>query len=257
MAVFRVEKDKNYTVIANHMYYNHQLSWKAKGILSNMLSLPEDWDYSMEGLSKLASDGVVSTRSALKELEEHGYLVIKPKKERGKIVDWIYDIYEVPRVEKSDAEKPDPEKPDPEKPDPEKPDAEKSDMENPEVEEPEVEELDLEKEGQLNTDISNTFLSSKKNKESKPSQAVFLPPTLEEVRAYCIERKNGIDPQRFLDYYTSTGWMVGRTKLYDWRAKIRTWESSERQGGKENGSIRKNESDQGKSGADINWGMEY
>ena len=248
MAVFRVEKDKNYTVIANHMYYNHQLSWKAKGILSNMLSLPEDWDYSMEGLSKLASDGVVSTRSALKELEEHGYLVIKPKKERGKIVDWIYDIYEVPRVEKSDAEKPDPEKPDPEKPD-----AEKPDMENPEVEEP-----DLEKEGQLNTDISITDISNKKDKASKPSQAVFLPPTLEEVRAYCIERKNGIDPQRFLDYYASTGWMVGRTKLYDWRAKIRTWESSERQGGKENGIIGgKNESDQGKSGADINWGMEY
>ena len=243
MAVFRVEKDKNYTVIANHMYYNHQLSWKAKGILSNMLSLPEDWDYSMEGLSKLASDGVASTRSALKELEAQGYLVIKPQKERGKIVDWIYDIYEVPLMVKPEAENPEVEEPE---------------VEIPEMEIPEMEEPDVGNQGQLNTNKSSTYPLSKKDKESKPSQdPAFIPPTLAEVRDYCKERGNSIDPQRFIDYYSATDWMIGRTRMKDWRAKIRTWENSERQGGKENGSNGKNESDQGKSGAGIiNWGME-
>ena len=52
----------------------------------------------------------------------------------------------------------------------------------------------------------------------------FVPPTVDEVRAYCQDRQNGIDPQRFIDHYTSNGWMVGRTKMKDWQAAVRTWE---------------------------------
>lgn len=55
----------------------------------------------------------------------------------------------------------------------------------------------------------------------------FSPPTLEEVAAYCSERKNGVDPQRFIDHYTSNGWMVGKNKMRDWRAAVRTWEQRE------------------------------
>ena len=52
----------------------------------------------------------------------------------------------------------------------------------------------------------------------------FIPPTVDEVRVYCQDRQNGIDPQRFIDHYTSNGWMVGRTKMKDWQAAVRTWE---------------------------------
>lgn len=58
----------------------------------------------------------------------------------------------------------------------------------------------------------------------------FVPPTLEEVQAYCIERNNNVDPQRFIDYYTSIGWMVGKNKkMKDWKASIRTWERTEKE----------------------------
>lgn len=63
-----------------------------------------------------------------------------------------------------------------------------------------------------------------KDKKEKRSKCVFTPPTLEEVQAYCKERGNRIDPQYFLDYYTSTGWMRGKVKLKDWKAAVRTWE---------------------------------
>ena len=55
----------------------------------------------------------------------------------------------------------------------------------------------------------------------------FAPPTVDEVRAYCQGRQNGVDPQRFVDYYTSNGWMVGKNKMKDWKAAVRTWEQKE------------------------------
>lgn len=60
----------------------------------------------------------------------------------------------------------------------------------------------------------------------KPSKR-FTPPTVEEVSEYCWERGNGVDPQRFVDYYTSNGWMVGKNKMKDWKAAVRTWEQKE------------------------------
>ena len=58
-----------------------------------------------------------------------------------------------------------------------------------------------------------------------PSKAKrFTPPTLEDVQAYCMERNNNVDPQHFIDYYTSNGWQVGKNKMKDWKAAIRTWE---------------------------------
>lgn len=52
----------------------------------------------------------------------------------------------------------------------------------------------------------------------------FVPPSVDEVRDYCLERGNSVDPQRFVDYYSSNGWMVGKTKMKDWKAAVRTWE---------------------------------
>ena len=62
-----------------------------------------------------------------------------------------------------------------------------------------------------------------------PSRKRFVPPTVDEVREYCEERGNSVDPQRFVDYYSSNGWMVGKTKMKDWKAAVRTWEQREKQ----------------------------
>lgn len=72
--VFRVERTKNFTVMSNHHFKNKNLSLKAKGLLSLMLSLPDDWNYNMQGLASLSRDGIDSVRSAIKELERHGYV---------------------------------------------------------------------------------------------------------------------------------------------------------------------------------------
>lgn len=65
------------------------------------------------------------------------------------------------------------------------------------------------------------------NVPTKTSRSRFTPPTLEQVTEYCLERGNCIDPQRFIDYYTSNGWMVGKNRMKDWKAAVRTWERKE------------------------------
>ena len=67
----------------------------------------------------------------------------------------------------------------------------------------------------------------KKRNEKKGNEKKFIQPTIDEVRAYCTERGNKVDPQRFIDHYTSNGWMVGKNKMKDWKAAVRTWERSE------------------------------
>ena len=80
------------------------------------------------------------------------------------------------------------------------------------------------------------------NEADKPPRKRFSPPSLEEVTAYCKERNNNVDPERFVDYYTSNGWMVGRQKMKDWKAAVRTWEKggnrrTENQNGATTGNI--------------------
>lgn len=100
MPVLRKVKNRNYTVIDNNVFYNHVLSFKAKGILCQMLSLPDDWEYSIVGVSKLGGDGVASTKTGLQELCEYGYLERRQiRDEHGRIVDIQYYIYEVPNVD--------------------------------------------------------------------------------------------------------------------------------------------------------------
>ena len=96
MAVARTHHTKDYTCMSNYHFKDKNISLKAKGLLSVMLSLPETWDYSVAGLASLSSDGETSVRSAVKELEEHNYLKRTPVRENGRIIDWEYDIYEKP-----------------------------------------------------------------------------------------------------------------------------------------------------------------
>ena len=97
MPVFRVSKNRDFTVIANSVFKDRRLSAKAKGILVEMLSLPENWDYTLKGLTTLFSDGIDSIRQGIKELEENGYIVPERKRDaRGRLGGMEYVIYETP-----------------------------------------------------------------------------------------------------------------------------------------------------------------
>ena len=75
--------------------------------------------------------------------------------------------------------------------------------------------------------IDNIKRKDESKDSSKRESQRFVPPTVEEVRAYCLERNNNIDPEAFVDFYKSKGWLVGKTKMKDWKAAVRTWERSE------------------------------
>lgn len=95
--VFRVEKNANFTVMANYHLKDRRLSYKAKGLLSEMLSLPPDWDYTLSGLAVIAADGLDSVRSAVRELEKYGYLVrTQSRDERGRMSVNEFVVYENP-----------------------------------------------------------------------------------------------------------------------------------------------------------------
>ena len=134
MAVFRVEKNRGYTVMSNHHLRNKDLSLKAKGLLSQMLSLPEDWDFTLKGLSLINREQIDAIRAAVRELEQAGYIVRSRERDgQGRLRGADYLIYEQPQ--------PVPDSPTLENPMLEKPTQEKPTQGNP---------------TQLNKDISNT-----------------------------------------------------------------------------------------------------
>ena len=136
MSVFRVEKNKGYTVMSNHHLRNHTLSLKAKGLLSQMLSLPEDWDYTLQGLAQINKESIDAIREAVRELERAGYIKrSRERDERGCLRGTVYTIYEQPHAE----------------PTPEEPTQEKPALNNPTLEKPMLEKPTLENPMQLNT----------------------------------------------------------------------------------------------------------
>ena len=136
MSVFRVEKTRGYTVMSNHHLRNHALSLKAKGLLSQMLSLPEDWDYTLQGLAQINKESIDAIREAVRELERAGYIErSRERDERGCLRGTVYTIYEQPHAgptpEEPTSEEPTQEKPTLEKPTLEKPTLDLPTLENP------------------------------------------------------------------------------------------------------------------------------
>ena len=107
MAVFRINKTRDYTVMSNHHLRNTALSLKAKGLLSLMLSLPDNWDYTTKGLASICKDGIDSICSAVKELEQHGYIVReRVRNDKGQLTTIEYTILEQPETALPEQEKP-------------------------------------------------------------------------------------------------------------------------------------------------------
>ena len=151
MSVFRVERTHDYTVMSNHHLKNRALSLKAKGLLSLMLSLPDDWDYTLQGLAHISLEKVDAIRKAITELENEGYITrTRERDEQGRLRGTEYIIREQPISEKPTLEKPTLEKPMLEKPMLEKPTLDKPTQAKPTLENP----------TQLNKNIYNKNKSS-------------------------------------------------------------------------------------------------
>lgn len=155
MATHRIHKTKDFTVMSNVHLRDMNLSLKAKGLLSIMLSLPENWDYSTNGLIAIVKDGEATVRTSMKELEANGYLNREAMRgKNGRIIDWVYHIYEVPQMSSNKPEKPH--------------------VENQHVESPHVGN-----QGQLNTYKSNTkeSITEEWKKESASADDPFIEET--------------------------------------------------------------------------------
>ena len=225
MAVIRVNHTENYTVMSNCHLQDTNLSLKAKGLLSQMLSLPTAWDYTVAGLVSINREKKSAITAALNELKQYGYLVVTklmPNETDSGRFEYVYDVYEQPQ---------------------EKQGIEKQDLEFQGVEFQGVEIQGIENRPQLNTynkvlKEESTYELSTDNKDTPLTprkRETNIPPTLEEVSAYCRERGNNVDPEQFYDHYEAKGWMIGRTKMKDFKAAIRNWERDDRRKVSNNG----------------------
>ena len=182
MAVFRVERNTGYTVMSNHHLRNKELSLKAKGLLSQMLSLPEDWDYTLAGLSHINREKIDAIREAVKELEKAGYIVrSRERDEKGRLRGADYVIYEQPQPREPEAATSGGQPPILDLPTLENPT-----LDNPTLEKPTQEKPTLENPTQLNKDKQNKELQ---NTDSLPFRA-----TQEENCPACQPAKPDTDP---------------------------------------------------------------
>lgn len=192
MAVFRVEKNRGYTVMSNHHLRNPDLTLKAKGLLSQMLSLPENWDYTLKGLSSINKESIDAIRTAVWELEKAGYITRRQgRDDKGKMTAIEYTIYEQPQP-----------------PQLENPTTDNPVLENPMSDNPTTENPVSENPTQLNKELSSKDLSNKdlSNNHSIPILSTPLPEgtasperkgkeytNMEAVRAYEEVIKDNIE----------------------------------------------------------------
>ena len=159
MAVFRVERNTGYTVMSNHHLRNKELSLKAKGLLSQMLSLPENWDYTLAGLSYINRESIDAIRTAVWELEKAGYITRRQgRDEKGKMTAIEYTIYEQPQPPELDC-----------------PVLENPTADNPILENPTTDNPTSENPTQLNKDISRTNLPKKEKSNTDLSITHSIP----------------------------------------------------------------------------------
>jgi hypothetical protein len=223
MAVIKVNKTKDYTIMSNTHFRERDMSLKAKGLLSLMLSLPSDWDYSVEGLVAICKENETAITSTLKELKMFGYLSVTkvmPNETKSGRIEYVYEIYETPQRDNIQGI--------------ENQDLEKQDLENlPLV-------LQKEKSSKKEKDIyiySNIIeeenTKDKKEKESikeKPhrTRKEFVPPTYEEVVEYAKSRGREDLAKVFYDGYSVADWYDSKgKKVLNWKQKfIMVWENN-------------------------------
>ncbi|GHU79406.1 transposase [Clostridia bacterium] len=193
MAVFRVERTKGYTVMSNYHLKDKRLTLKSKGLLSMMLSLPDEWNYSTRGLAAICKEGVDAIGAALKELENAGYIVRNQiRGERGRIVDTEYVIYEKPQ------DRPEPDTPGNPTNTPFSPHTAFPYMVNPDTVNPDMDNPDTENPAQLSINISNT---QRKNKDSSRTHQSIYQSIAPEAPGPPPRSRDGPDGMDMIDSY--------------------------------------------------------
>lgn len=196
MAVFRVHKTKDFTVMSNHHLRDKNLTLKAKGLLSVILSLPDDWKYSIAGLAAICKEGTSAVKSALQELTDAGYVTVTklyPNQTETGRIEYVYDIHERPQAPRKQG-----------------------------IENLPLESQQVENQRQLNTEKPSTDKSNTKKKN-------ICHPTIEEVKSYVKEKGYHFDPQHFWDYYEASGWHFASGKpIKSWKQCCVTWERNNR-----------------------------
>lgn len=176
MAVFRVERNKGYTVMSNHHLRNKELTLKAKGLLSQMLSLPEDWDYTLAGLSYINRESIDAIRTAIWELEKAGYITRRQgRDDKGKMTAIEYTIYEQPQPS-PELENPILENPTAANPVLENPTPDNPTTENPMQLNKEIQRTDLPKTDLSTTDLSSTHSIPILSPNPSPCREAATPP---------------------------------------------------------------------------------
>ena len=208
MSVFRVEKKKGYTVMYNHHVRNHALSLKAKGLLSQMLSLPEDWDYTLQGLAQINKESIDAIREAVRELERAGYIKrSRERDERGCLRGTVYTIDEQPHTE----------------PTPEEPTQEKPALDHPTLEKPMLDLPTLENPTQLIT--KDTKKRKRQSKDLSITDSIPFPSGFPESPTQKrTETKESFERYRDLILeLTTTFWQVILTLTGSSLTKSSTW----------------------------------
>lgn len=190
-----VNKD-GYGFVPKMVMQDKRLNIAAKAVYAYFCSFTGAGDTCFPTRKKICFDLSISNDSLskyLKQLVENGYLIVEQIKENGR---FSHNVYTLP-----DTKLPCPKISD--------------------TEETEHGKMDTKNNRDKN---NNNTINNNEDIEEKPKRKRFVPPTLEEVRVYCIERNNNVDAERFIDYYTANGWQVGKNKMKDWKAAVRTWE---------------------------------
>lgn len=206
MSVIRVNKTKDYSVMSNYHLKDNNLSLKAKGLLSVMLSLPDNWKYTVGGLVSICKENETSINSTLRELKDNQYLLVsKVRNDKGQY-EYTYDIFEYPNGIKPEEE-------------------------NPEVENPGVEFLGLVVPGVENLGLYKVTKELNTKKENTNLLNIdickrFKKPSLQDVQEYIKEKGYHFSADDFINHYETVGWKVGKSQMKDWKACCRTWESN-------------------------------
>ena len=223
--IHRDDHTNNYMVISNGIARDDRLTLEARGLLVFMLSMSDDWNFSIKGLMSQTGLKRSVILRMVKELTEAGYISHKQEHEKsGKFTAKTWEIYENCTVVRNHRSR---SKPQSVKTDYGKePDfvdsSPRSDFTVVGSDRGRFSPQSVETVVGENGPIRNTNIE--RNTKEKEGGKRFAPPTVDEVAHYCQERGNQVDPDAFVNFYTSKGWMVGKNKMKDWKAAVRTWE---------------------------------
>ena len=232
MAIYRHNHEQEFTILPNSLIRNPELSLRDVGLLCYMLSLPPDWEFSIDGLDYvIQNNGASSLRAALKNLEKNGYLQRTwIRSEDGRIIRNQWTVSDLP-IEEQEA-LPEDNKPYVENPHADNPHADNQHADNPHAEN-----------RRQTKNISNKGNNNKENnnKEQREQKALSLP-DLQDIISYIQENGYQVDAEQFYDYYTARGWKVNGAPIADWTALVRNWARRERtEYGKQYGTVQKPE----------------